>query len=109
MNEESRDIYYKKSGNASLCRDLFQQATDEIILRGGMSNAHQQEALLNHIAEMVKRAVTKERITPIDKSLFYELSQESFRVSKRIVNRLGDLPEDEIYLLAVHFEVINKK
>lgn len=109
MNEKRRKTYYKRSGNHEMCKELFQQASDEIALTGGKWNVHQQEALLNHLAEMVRRTVEGEKITPVDKSLFHEISQESFSASEKIVTRLDDIPEDEIYLLAIHFEVINQK
>ncbi|MFT8457608.1 MAG: PRD domain-containing protein [Liquorilactobacillus ghanensis] len=64
----------------------------------------QLKILANHISSMVKRSESNEKIEKIDQSLFSEVSQTSLDISSKIVGLIGNLSEDEIYILSIHFE-----
>lgn len=62
------------------------------------------QALVNHLSAMVERSFTGEILDWIEKEMFSEVSQESLLIAGQIVNKIGNLPEGEMYLLSVHFE-----
>ncbi len=68
-------------------------------------NDVQKAMLLSHVKAMVQRAKTLEKLPEIDPSLFDELSQESLALARRTVELFDNLPMEEAYLLAVHYEV----
>lgn len=68
-------------------------------------NEVQKEMLFSHIKAMVNRAKTLEKLPDIDPTLFDELSNESMELARRTVKLFNNLPMEEAYLLAVHYEV----
>lgn len=60
--------------------------------------------LTNHLNEMVKRARLSEKMMTIDPSMFSDVSRESLALATEVVQMIGNLPEDELYLLSIHFE-----
>ena len=64
----------------------------------------QWTVLINHLNEMLKRSRDNEKMTGVDPSLFSEVSQEALEISKEIVDSIGNLPIDEMYVLSIHFE-----
>lgn len=60
--------------------------------------------LTNHLNEMVKRARLSEKMMTIDPSMFSDVSSESLALATEVVQMIGNLPEDELYLLSIHFE-----
>lgn len=64
----------------------------------------QWTALVNHLNEMVRRSQTGEKIPAVDVLLFAEVSEDSLGMARKIVARAGNLPEDESYVLSIHFE-----
>ena len=60
--------------------------------------------LTNHLNEMVKRARLSEKMMMIDPSMFSDVSSESLALATEVVQMIGNLPEDELYLLSIHFE-----
>lgn len=67
-------------------------------------NETQRMVLTNHLNEMIKRAKESELIPSVDKTMFAEVSKESLKIAKKLVEKIGNLPEDEIYILSIHFE-----
>jgi PRD domain protein (TIGR03582 family) len=49
--------------------------------------------------------VTGEPLPEVDASLFDEISPESMQLARDVVAQFGNLPEEEAWLLSVHFEV----
>lgn len=68
-------------------------------------NAVQQQMLTSHVRAMAHRSVTGEPLPEVDASLFDEISPESMQLARDIVAQFGNLPEEEAWLLSVHFEV----
>lgn len=60
--------------------------------------------LTNHLNEMVKHARLSEKMMTIDPSMFSDVSSESLALATEVVQMIGNLPEDELYLLSIHFE-----
>ncbi|MGY5958727.1 glycine dehydrogenase [Kosakonia sp. BK9b] len=68
-------------------------------------NAVQQQMLTSHVRAMAHRSVTGEPLPDVDASLFDEISAESMNLARDVVAAFGNLPEEEAWLLSVHFEV----
>ncbi|HAT8005903.1 TPA: glycine dehydrogenase [Citrobacter koseri] len=68
-------------------------------------NAVQEQMLTSHVRAMAHRSVTGEPLPEVDASLFDEISAESMALARDIVAAFGNLPEEEAWLLSVHFEV----
>ena len=68
-------------------------------------NAVQEQMLTSHVRAMAHRSVTGEPLPEVDASLFDEISAESMALARDIVAAFGILPEEEAWLLSVHFEV----
>lgn len=68
-------------------------------------NAVQQQMLTSHVRAMAYRSVTGEPLPEVDASLFDEISPESMQLARDVVAQFGNLPEEEAWLLSVHFEV----
>ena len=68
-------------------------------------NAVQEQMLTSHVRAMAHRSVTGEPLPEVDASLFDEISAESMALARDVVAEFGNLPEEEAWLLSVHFEV----
>ena len=69
------------------------------------ANAVQEQMLTSHVRAMAHRSVTGEPLPEVDASLFDEISAESMALARDVVAEFGNLPEEEAWLLSVHFEV----
>ncbi|MCO6549258.1 MULTISPECIES: PRD domain-containing protein [unclassified Gilliamella] len=70
-----------------------------------IQNDVQKAMLFSHVKAMVERAKTLETLPEIDPTLFEELSEESLALARKTVKLFDNLPIEEAYLLAVHYEV----
>ncbi|MFW0767981.1 glycine dehydrogenase [Trabulsiella odontotermitis] len=70
-----------------------------------LPNAVQEQMLTSHVRAMAHRSVTGEPLPEVDASLFEEISQDSMTLAREVVAQFGNLPEEEAWLLSVHFEV----
>ena len=68
-------------------------------------NAVQEQMLTSHVRAMAHRSVTGEPMPEVDASVFDEISAESMARARDNVAAIGNLPEEEAWLLSVHFEV----
>ncbi|WP_312559696.1 glycine dehydrogenase [Atlantibacter hermannii] len=68
-------------------------------------NAVQEQMLTSHVRAMAHRSVTGEPLPEVDASLFDEISAESMALAREVVAKFGNLPDEEAWLLSVHFEV----
>ena len=73
--------------------------------RNIIPNAVQEQMLTSHVRAMAHRSVTGEPLPEVDASLFDEISAESMALARDVVAEFGNLPEEEAWLLSVHFEV----
>ncbi|CRH17922.1 transcriptional regulator [Carnobacterium maltaromaticum] len=60
--------------------------------------------LTNHLGEMVRRSKESEAIMKIDPDMFNEVSIEALAISEAITQEIGNLADDEKYVLSIHFE-----
>lgn len=60
--------------------------------------------LVNHLNEMLKRSENRDRIATVDPEMFSEVSKEALAISDEVVQTIGNLNEDEMYVLSIHFE-----
>ncbi|EOI06415.1 PRD domain-containing protein [Enterococcus moraviensis ATCC BAA-383] len=60
--------------------------------------------LINHINEMIKRSIAGEKMSGVDPKMFEEVSKEALLIADKVVQHIGNLPSDEMYVLSIHFE-----
>lgn len=106
MEEKIKNYYFKKSQDPDTCQSLYNSALNYIIGKGYEISNRQKEVLLNHISHMVKRNKNKEQIEIQDKSVFDEVSHVSLKKARELVIQLSNASENEVYLLAIHFDVV---
>ena len=68
-------------------------------------NDVQKAMLLSHVKAMVERAKTLEKLPEVDPTIFDELSEQALALSRKTVELFNNLAMEEVYLLAVHYEV----
>ena len=61
--------------------------------------------LINHLNEMLNRSREGTTLAGVDRTLFTELTPETLKIAQETTEAIGQLSEDEWYVLAVHFEV----
>ncbi|OJG91839.1 PRD domain-containing protein [Enterococcus silesiacus] len=60
--------------------------------------------LINHVNEMIKRSIAGEKMSGVDPVMFEEVSKEALAIADQVVQHIGNLPQDEMYVLSIHFE-----
>lgn len=60
--------------------------------------------LINHLNEMLRRSDSGEKIPEVDPAMFAEISPEALEIAAEVVTSISNLPEDELYVLSIHFE-----
>lgn len=103
---------------SALCQGLSQeeqsvQLAGRMLARVDQLLAHhgiiptpvQQQMLESHVRAMAWRSVSGEPLPEVDASLFDEISPAAMALAREIVAVFGNLPEEESWLLSVHFEV----
>ncbi|MCL2892260.1 glycine dehydrogenase [Brenneria tiliae] len=79
---------------------------DELLRRHNIiPNAVQTQMLTSHVRAMAHRSVTGEPLPEVDADLFDEISADSMRLARAVVAEFANLPDEEAWLLSVHFEV----
>ena len=61
--------------------------------------------LTSHVRAMAHRSISGEPLPEVDASLFEEISEDSMMLAREVVAQFGNLPDEEAWLLSVHFEV----
>lgn len=60
--------------------------------------------LINHLNEMFRRSKEQDRIPEVDPEMFSEVSSVALNLADGVVKSIGNLPQDEKYVLSIHFE-----
>ncbi|BAP85130.1 hypothetical protein LOOC260_105730 [Paucilactobacillus hokkaidonensis JCM 18461] len=60
--------------------------------------------LTNHIAEMVARSKSGEKLMDVDPTMFDEVSTEAMTIADDLVKHIGNLAVSEKYVVSIHFE-----
>ncbi|MEO3740786.1 glycine dehydrogenase [Kosakonia oryzendophytica] len=90
---------------ATLAQRMLTKVFTLLSDQGITPNAVQQQMLTSHVRAMAHRSVTGEPLPEVDASLFDEISAGSMDLAREVVAAFGNLPEEEAWLLSVHFEV----
>lgn len=107
MNEEIRQII-EKCQKSEKAQEVVQWLADRCRKEGLCFTDYQWKSLVNHVAAMANRSVTKEGLE-IDPELFDEVSAESLTLSQEVVDTIGGIAAEEKYLLSIHFECVREK
>ncbi len=99
------DAEEQTAQTAALAERMLTQVYALLSANGITPNAVQQQMLTSHVRAMAHRSVTGEPLPEVDASLFDEISPESMNLAREVVAAFGNLPEEEAWLLSVHFEV----
>ena len=59
----------------------------------------------NIVPNDVQESISGEPLPEVDASLFEEISEDSMMLAREVVAQFGNLPDEEAWLLSVHFEV----
>lgn len=90
---------------ATLAERMLMQVYTLLSHHNIVPNAVQQQMLTSHVRAMAHRSVTGEPLPEVEADLFDEISPESMSLARDVVAEFGNLPEEEAWLLSVHFEV----
>jgi PRD domain protein (TIGR03582 family) len=90
---------------ATLAERMLTQVYTLLSHHNIVPNAVQQQMLTSHVRAMAHRSVTGEPLPEVEADLFDEISPESMTLAREVVAAFGNLPEEEAWLLSVHFEV----
>jgi len=104
LSKEIKEIMMK-SGDIECCERVFDLSQNLCTAENILMSDVQQLSLLSHLSAMVHRSLTGEKLVPLDRELFSEISRESLEIAKKLKESLSNLDEDEVYLLSIHFEV----
>jgi len=93
-----------ESGNEQLCKRTILFVEHICKEEGILLAEHQRLSLISHLSAMVRRSHNGIEIEAVDKEMFNQISEYSVNISRKIVDFLPNLKEDEAYLLSIHFE-----
>jgi PRD domain protein (TIGR03582 family) len=88
-----------------LAGTMLSQVFDLLRSHNIIPNDVQEQMLTSHVRAMAHRSITGEPLPEVDASLFDEISPDSMRLAREVVAQFGNLPDEEAWLLSVHFEV----
>lgn len=69
--------------------------------------SYQWMSLVNHISAMIERSKNG-GVLDIDVDLFDEVSEDSLSLSEEVVNAVGNIADEEKYLISIHFEGVKE-
>ncbi|MGY3724228.1 PRD domain protein EF_0829/AHA_3910 [Granulicatella balaenopterae] len=101
---ESIELKIEEKENKETLLKVMEIILNEYEKEDIISTDLQYDILLNHLNEMIIRSKSGIKIPSVDAEMFSEVSANSIDLSKRIVEQIGNLPTDEIYVLSIHFE-----
>ncbi|CAM7545827.1 PRD domain-containing protein [Enterobacter intestinihominis] len=92
-----------------LANTMLQQVYALLARHNIIPNAVQEQMLTSHVRAMAHRSVTGEPLPEVEAELFDEISPDSMQLAREVVAQFGNLPDEEAWLLSVHFEVAKVK
>lgn len=99
------DVGDQAAQTSQLADTMLQQVFALLARHRIIPNEVQVQMLTSHVRAMAHRSVTGEPLPEVEPELFDEISAESMRLAREVVARFGNLPDEEAWLLSVHFEV----
>ncbi|MEN5017054.1 glycine dehydrogenase [Erwinia sp. Eh17-17] len=89
----------------TLAARVMGEITGLFAARNIQPDSVQQQMLTSHVRAMALRSLTGEALPEVEADLFEDISPQSMALAQQVVDLFGNLPEEEAWLLSVHFEV----
>ncbi len=99
------DVGEQAAQTAQLAGTMLEQVFTLLRHHNIIPNDVQVQMLTSHVRAMAHRSVTGEPLPDVEADLFDEISADSMRLAREVVAQFGNLPDEEAWLLSVHFEV----
>jgi PRD domain protein (TIGR03582 family) len=99
------DVGEQAAQTETLANTMLEQVYSLLARHNIIPNDVQQQMLTSHVRAMAHRSVTGEPLPEVEADLFDEISADSMRLAREVVVQFGNLPDEEAWLLSVHFEV----
>lgn len=99
------DVGEQAAQTERLADKMLQQVFALLSRHGIVPNDVQEQMLTSHVQAMAHRSISGEPLPEVDASLFEEISPDSMTLAREVVAQFGNLPDEEAWLLSVHFEV----
>ncbi len=99
------DVGEQAAQTETLATTMLEQVYALLSRNNIIPNDVQQQMLTSHVRAMAHRSVTGEPLPEVEADLFDEISPDSMRLAREVVAQFGNLPDEEAWLLSVHFEV----
>ncbi|UJD93180.1 MULTISPECIES: glycine dehydrogenase [Enterobacteriaceae] len=99
------DVGEQAAQTETLANTMLEQVYSLLARHNIIPNDVQQQMLTSHVRAMAHRSVTGEPLPEVEADLFDEISADSMRLAREVVAQFGNLPDEEAWLLSVHFEV----
>jgi PRD domain protein (TIGR03582 family) len=99
------DVGEQAAQTEQLADKMLQQVYALLSRHNIVPNDVQEQMLTSHVRAMAHRSISGEPLPEVDASLFEEISPDSMMLAREVVAQFGNLPDEEAWLLSVHFEV----
>lgn len=99
------DVVEQAAQTERLADKMLQQVFALLSRHDIVPNDVQEQMLTSHVRAMAHRSISGEPLPEVDASLFEEISEDSMMLAREVVAQFGNLPDEEAWLLSVHFEV----
>ena len=99
------DVGEQAAQTETLANTMLEQVYSLLARHNLIPNDVQRQMLTSHVRAMAHRSVTGEPLPEVEADLFDEISADSMRLAREVVAQFGNLPDEEAWLLSVHFEV----
>lgn len=99
------DVGEQAAQTERLADEMLQQVFALLSRHDIVPNDVQEQMLTSHVRAMAHRSISGEPLPEVDASLFEEISEDSMMLAREVVAQFGNLPDEEAWLLSVHFEV----
>ncbi len=99
------DVGEQAAQTERLAHKMLQQVFALLSRHDIVPNDVQEQMLTSHVRAMAHRSISGEPLPEVDASLFEEISEDSMMLAREVVAQFGNLPDEEAWLLSVHFEV----
>ncbi|CAI9416724.1 PRD domain-containing protein [Lelliottia amnigena] len=99
------DVGEQAAQTETLANTMLEQVYSLLARHNIIPNDVQRQMLTSHVRAMAHRSVTGEPLPEVEADLFDEISADSMRLAREVVAQFGNLPDEEAWLLSVHFEV----
>lgn len=99
------DVGEQAAQTERLADKMLQQVFALLSRHDIVPNDVQEQMLTSHVRAMAHRSISGEPLPEVDAILFEEISEDSMMLAREVVAQFGNLPDEEAWLLSVHFEV----